>query len=411
MSRAIGACAQLALAALVGSVAGASVLGGLFVYLSWNRIGARLLGFGLPQYLLRESSTSSSAVAGPRTGRLAVRLGLIGLLLTVSTASAAILADRERILPLVLAAGIGATGQVLLTAGSMTLKGYGRPSSAFLVEFALVPTATASLILAAEIRTTATIMLVHAVCSLTFGVTLIVLIWFDRIGRAAELEVRTDTALSVGPSRSEVLGFGTVALADVILTFSPILLLAAFVDTESVAAFAVAQRIVGVAVLILLALDGHFAPRFASAYVAGDRHLLDQYRRRAQVLSLAFYLPLCLLFFAAPNWLTDAFGGDLPRVGTLLAILALGQVVNAATGLCASLLLMTAREKELSVVLAAAVCLYIPISLLTSHSGGTAGMAWTVAGTLAIISLASWHLARQVTQGSDEVRWSESEPA
>ncbi len=77
------------------------------------------------------------------------------------------------------------------------------------------------------------------------------------------------------------------------------------------------------------------------------------------------------------------FGAEFTQAYTVVIILSIGQVVNAATGSAGLLLMMTDREREATLMMGVIVALHFVANLVFISTWGTEGAA--VAGATSVI--------------------------
>lgn len=117
-----------------------------------------------------------------------------------------------------------------------------------------------------------------------------------------------------------------------------------FASPDDVGILGAAQRVANTFMLILVAFNSVFAPRFPGLYQRGDLAALERLARRSTRMMLAVTaLPLvvCIVFSSE---VMSVFGTEFAQGGLCMAILCIGQLVNIATGSVGFLLNMTGHE-------------------------------------------------------------------
>jgi len=101
--------------------------------------------------------------------------------------------------------------------------------------------------------------------------------------------------------------------------------------------------------------------------------------------------PLLAAFVLAPSWIMRLFGHEFSRGGAGLAIQAVGQFVNVATGNVGAVLVMTRNERRMrdSVTVGALINLVVCVAL-TPRFGMTGAARGTAAGLIASNSSPDW---------------------
>lgn len=122
------------------------------------------------------------------------------------------------------------------------------------------------------------------------------------------------------------------AMADVVMTFSDVLILGLFVSTAEVGIYTAAARTALLTRFLLLATSAVAAPRFAALHAAGDQPGLARLALRSTLLTTVASVPLLLIFIVFPEQILLLFGPQFSSGAQVLIILCIGQFVNAATG-------------------------------------------------------------------------------
>jgi O-antigen/teichoic acid export membrane protein len=123
-----------------------------------------------------------------------------------------------------------------------------------------------------------------------------------------------------------------------------ILLLGVFAPSAAVGIYAAGKRISTLASSFLSATNFVAAPKFAAMYAQGKHDTLGSLARNSARLTTLVSLPYVLLFLLVPGWIMGLFGSEYVEGGIVLALLAIGQFINAATGAVGYLLIMTGHE-------------------------------------------------------------------
>ena len=132
-----------------------------------------------------------------------------------------------------------------------------------------------------------------------------------------------------------------------ILPWAPLFLLGIWGSIEDTGIFGAATRIATVLTFLLTAVNTVAAPRFSKLYANADIAGLKRLASRFALLVTLGASPIFVLMIVSSDWLMGLFGPGFARGGAALSVLALGQVVNAATGSVGVLLMMTGHEKDL----------------------------------------------------------------
>jgi O-antigen/teichoic acid export membrane protein len=192
-------------------------------------------------------------------------------------------------------------------------------------------------------------------------------------------------------NRRELLGFSApLFLMDslnFILTRVDVIMLGIFLMSQQVGIYYAATRVAMLQLIPLASVNSIFAPMIAEYHGRGD---LVSLRRNFKVatrwiLSLAF--PLCLFVILFPVPLLRLFGPEFIIGSTALVILAVGQLVDAATGPVDYIIMMTGHPKlNLSNSLCLAL-LNVILNLLLIPRFGIVGAAVATATSAAVVNL------------------------
>ncbi len=135
------------------------------------------------------------------------------------------------------------------------------------------------------------------------------------------------------------------ALADVVMTFSDVLILGIFATSAEVGIYTAAARTALLTRFVLLATSAVAAPRFAALHAANDADGVARLAVRSTILSTLSTLPLLLIYVLFPERVLSVFGPQFVAGAPVLLVLTLGQFVNAATGPVGYLLNMSGLHR------------------------------------------------------------------
>ena len=122
------------------------------------------------------------------------------------------------------------------------------------------------------------------------------------------------------------------AIADVVMTFSDVLILGMFATATDVGVYTAAARTALLTRFLLLANSAVAAPRFAALHAANDKEGVARLAVRSTLLTTVSSVPLLLLFIVYPEKILSLFGPQFEAGAQVLIILSVGQFVNAMTG-------------------------------------------------------------------------------
>lgn len=184
----------------------------------------------------------------------------------------------------------------------------------------------------------------------------------------------------------------------IINTNADLLMLGWFGAAHDVGVYRVATRGAQVVLFFLMAANLAAAPVFSRLYHQNERaqlqHVITLTAR--MILLVAVPLALLLIFFGAPI-LELLFGSDYVSGATALAILAGGQLVNAATGSASELLMMTGFERANARVAGFGVAMNVGLNAVLIPPFGIDGAATATAiSTAAVNLLLAWSARRHL---------------
>lgn len=127
------------------------------------------------------------------------------------------------------------------------------------------------------------------------------------------------------------------------LIWADTLLLGALLDSRQVGLYNVATRLVTLAIFVMAPINATFGPHIAHLYHVGSPSELQHVYQAASGWIVRLSLPAFVLLVVAPGELLGLFGPQFRVAALVTVILAFGQLVNAATGPCGTLLNMSGR--------------------------------------------------------------------
>jgi O-antigen/teichoic acid export membrane protein len=129
-----------------------------------------------------------------------------------------------------------------------------------------------------------------------------------------------------------------------IIPWGPLMILGVWVSPDETGIFAAATRISMLVSILLTTIVHVVAPMFAQLYSKGDLGTLARVYRFSSIAITLTAIPLFLPMFFYGDWVMTIFGPDFAVGGTTLAILAVGQIFNAAFGPVGVILNMSGNE-------------------------------------------------------------------
>ena len=161
-----------------------------------------------------------------------------------------------------------------------------------------------------------------------------------------------------------------------------------YVAEEELAMLAIAMRLALLVPMILTAVNMVVSPRFAAHFHKGEiKETEEVLAKSLQLLAIVSLLVFFTMILFGDNVL-GIFGKQYVAASSLLSILVCGQLVNAMTGPCGKLLMMSGFEKDVrsSSLFVAALGLVLALYLTASH--GVYGAALSTALTISAQNIA-----------------------
>lgn len=172
---------------------------------------------------------------------------------------------------------------------------------------------------------------------------------------------------------------------NVVLTHTDVVLLGLLSDTSDAGVYRVAAQLAALASLPLGAVNLVLAPRISAAFAANQTDTLQSEVTHASRYVLLLTLPVVAAIVLAGSVLLGLFGAEFVSAALPLAILAVPQLLNAATGTAGYLLVMTHYERQAAVIFGLAATLNLVLNLLLIPRFGMTGAA--VASAIALLTL------------------------
>jgi O-antigen/teichoic acid export membrane protein len=174
-----------------------------------------------------------------------------------------------------------------------------------------------------------------------------------------------------------------------ILPWSPLFLLGIWADSREVGIFGAATRVAMVVSFTLATVNSVLVPKFAELYATGDREALGRTARRSAQMITLLASPVFLVMLFGGSRVMSVFGADFAEGAPVLAVLALGQLVNTLTGSVNHVLIVTGNEVIVRNTVVLATVAQVGICALLIPLAGVTGAAVAAAVTTAGINLAA----------------------
>ncbi len=176
-------------------------------------------------------------------------------------------------------------------------------------------------------------------------------------------------------------------LMNLAMNWTPLFMLGIWGTNAEVGIFSVATRTVWFISFFLIAVNSIAAPKFAALYKQGDMEAIGSTARGSSKILTLTAFPIFLLFVLAPKWVMGIFGMNFVEGSAALAILAIGQFVNAATGSVGILLMMSGNEHVARKDAMISSGMNLVLGLLLIPPFGLIGAALTTSISLIILNI------------------------
>jgi O-antigen/teichoic acid export membrane protein len=181
--------------------------------------------------------------------------------------------------------------------------------------------------------------------------------------------------------------FVWIQLMNAITDWADILILGALRPVEEVGIYGVAKRLAMTISFVLIAVNNIAAPKFAALHHQGDHAALARVAVHSARLTLLVAGPVLLALMLFSTFFMGMFGKGFEAGATVLVVLALGQLVNVATGSVGQLLAMTGHEKLLRNITIGSIVLSLILCAVLVPKHGMVGAAIAVAVSIAVENL------------------------
>lgn len=154
-------------------------------------------------------------------------------------------------------------------------------------------------------------------------------------------------------------------------------LVAYFWPASEVGIYQAAAQTSNLFITILGAFNLAFTPMIAELYHRGEIARLNELFKVSTKWAVYLSTPLFLVIWVAPDeFMTTLYGAHYSRGGLILAVLAVGQLVNVGTGAVFFLLVMTGQQRRLIEISAIALVVTVGLDCLLIPRIGPIGAAF-----------------------------------
>lgn len=183
-----------------------------------------------------------------------------------------------------------------------------------------------------------------------------------------------------------------VQIMSMMINWAAMFSLGIWASKAEIGIFGVALRTAMLTSFILTSVNSIAAPKFSALFNQGDIAGLASTARKSSALMTVFAAPILLLFLIAPNLVMGLFGHDFNKGGPLLAILAIGQFLNVATGSVGYLLIMSGNERLMRNNTIVIGFITVLLNLVLVPFWGDIGAAIATAASMAMLNLGALYL-------------------
>ncbi len=330
-SRMLATALGFILNVMIARLYGAEGTGYYYLFLSWRGLVSSFLGGGYKPYITRKVATNKPSQIVYHAMQNVLIYGTLLLLFGSFF--------FEEIIFCTIIAGIFLNLVHIMAAA---FKGLEKPRTSIFLEFNAIPFIV--------------LIILFFIFIDLFFITLTGLLWTFCLASALTLwigvrlwnkslkkESNTES-LHIWQNKS-VLHFWLINLLSVGTYHAPFFILTFLATSEEIGQFGVANRLVALAAMVLVALSTLYAAKFAKSHYNRNHKQLHQYLKQSQIYSITAYLPFFLIFILFPNQIILLFGDEFTKATSYLWILGFGQLVNSLTGLVGNMLNMMEDEK------------------------------------------------------------------
>lgn len=179
--------------------------------------------------------------------------------------------------------------------------------------------------------------------------------------------------------------------------YAGILVAGAYVPSDELAYLVVAMRTAGLVSFVLVVVNMVVAPRYSRLWSEGDMPAVRRLAKVSVRAMLALSLPVVAVMSVFSEFIMGVFGEGFEQGAPLLVIIAVGQLVNVATGSVGYLLNMTGHERDMRRVTMFSGPVTIVCAVWFTATWGALGAAYATALGLSLQNLgALWMVRRRL---------------
>jgi O-antigen/teichoic acid export membrane protein len=233
---------------------------------------------------------------------------------------------------------------------------------------------------------------VHAWLLASLLASILSLHFLRRLMRTASTTESRRAEKKSTPTAGDLLGHSSPLVLIIFLTsllmWTDTLMLGYFRSENEVGIYSAALRTAMLIGLILLSFNTVFAPRIADLHNRNETARLDSLLKLTGRWIYSLTVPFFLLLVLLPEDVMRLFGASFGVGKTALAILAIGQFVNASTGPVGTVLVMTGHQRIMLLNSAVVFLFNIASNYALIPQYGMTGAAIASAASIALYNLA-----------------------
>lgn len=416
-SRGVAVLGQFLAQLVVGLLAGASGLGVLQLFTSWTCVAGEVSALGLPTRIMRQVSVAyadkniefiQEKITVSCKKVLLFCLIMFLIILIIIAVIFFVTGIWEKYFWLLIAVGLVAPFFALLRLYSESLKATGATLLAITIENLISPV---MILFVSGVFWVFGLALFALILVIAFSISVIVSFFAVKAAMKKQLQktsqfysVPIDHAhrgmayknTSSWDTRSDLFSLWGASVLSIAFLQFPFLIMPLYVDTADIGVFSVAYKLMNIITTLLILLAAVFGPKFARCAASSDRTGMKSLLNKSQLISMSVFLPLAVLLILFSEPLTHLFGEEFGELKLYLIIIAVGQLINAATGLSGVLLNMSGAASRELVTLVVAVVVALLGSIWVGSDYGVVGMAWVFSASIALKNIISYVMARHL---------------
>lgn len=187
--------------------------------------------------------------------------------------------------------------------------------------------------------------------------------------------VKARSSMSVGELIMASMPNAWTAVMIVLMMQGDTLILGMFRPVDEVGMYNAALRLTTLAGFVLVSINMSVMPKFAAMYEAGDFASIERIAKHSTRLILVIVTPPLLFCMIAPDFAMAIFGDRFNGVGTVIIILAAGQLVYSALGMAMQLLIMSRKERAVRNIIFVSLFVNLMLGVALAPAFGANGVA------------------------------------